>query len=300
MNPSEKRFEKIDYYGEYEQIATKEYVTVADGSELLVYSTKSPEENRSPYTLFLVPGWSSIILAWDHLLMAAKDTFDIYYYESREKKSSKINWDTKVHLDTLSDDLATIIEYYDLQEDKLIILSSSYGSIVLAYALAKNKIEPLMPILFGPLTRLETPKGAKILIKYSPAWFIRLFKKPVQWWLINKKSESKEQAAKLLRALEEIDLKKNLHVLRHIIMDDFFMVYTNIDNKVLIIDAESDKLHQPKNIKRIENSMKNTLYANIRTNKNAHSKPMLDLILEYIPRFKEDEKELAVHHNSGN
>ncbi len=290
MNQSIEKYEKTGYLGEYEQIATKEYVTMADGTALLVYSTKAPEKNRSPYTLFFVPGWASVILGWDSLLMEAKDTFDIYYYESREKKSSKLNWDTKVYLDDLSDDLVTIIEYYNLEQDKLILLGSCYGSMVLGHAMVQQRIDPFMPIMFGPPARLDVPKGTRRIIKHVPYCFyipilpIVLFF--ARSWLKRKKSESKEQLAKYLRVLDEMDFKKNLFVAHNIITKKNWEMYAQINNKVLIVDAEKDKMHQSENSKKIKASMENSLYANLGTNKNAHSKPMLDLILEYLPKFE--------------
>ena len=89
----------------YEEKAREKYITMSDGSILKVLQTEALKETRNGYTLFLLPGWSASVFAWDVVLLEAMKYFDISYFESREKYSSTLNMKTKTTLDRISDDL---------------------------------------------------------------------------------------------------------------------------------------------------------------------------------------------------
>ncbi|MCG3220483.1 MAG: hypothetical protein H7641_03800 [Candidatus Heimdallarchaeota archaeon] len=270
----------------YEEIAVEEYITVSDGSELRILKSKASEESNG-YTLLLLAGWGTIVIGWDEVLMEASKDFDIVYLESREKGSSKLTRGIKHDLDRLSSDIQEVIELLNLTEDKLISFGSCFGALLIAHGLAECKFDSYMTVLAGPVLRLEIPTGfLRYLIPIGPAFILDPIKPMVNRWIRKKKSENEEQAAKYIRVLEEAEAKKWKNVAKRVAIKKHLNTYSRVKNKVLIVDEEEDPMHNTENTKLILSKMENAMYVNMKTNKNTHSKPMVDLIREYIPKFK--------------
>ena len=137
-----RRFKFEPLVAEFEKIAEERYVTASDGTQLRVYLTTAPPESKNGYTLFMIPGWATIVPSWDEVLLEAMKYFDIVYFESREKDSSILNKKTKNRMDRVSEDLKDVVIELELDEHKLVPLASSWGGMLLADALAKKKINP--------------------------------------------------------------------------------------------------------------------------------------------------------------
>jgi len=75
---------------DYEKIAERKMVKLSDNSEILILSTIASRNSNDTFNLVVIPGWASIVLGWDDFLMKAKDLFNIYYLETREKKEDFI------------------------------------------------------------------------------------------------------------------------------------------------------------------------------------------------------------------
>ncbi len=270
----------------YEEIAEENYITTSDGSKLRILKSKASEESNG-YTLLVMAGWGSIVLGWDEVLMEASKDFDIVYLESREKGSSKLTRGVKHNLDRLSSDIQETIEFLNLKEDKLISFGSCFGALLIAHGLVEGKFDSFMTVLAGPVLRLEIPTGfLRYFIPIGPTFILNPIKPLVRRWLRKRKTEDEEQAAKYIRVLDEADAKKWKDVAKRVALQKHLDTYSRVKNKVLIVDEEEDPMHDTGNTKLILSKMENAMYVNMKTNRNTHSKPMIDLIREYIPKFK--------------
>ena len=254
---------------------------MSDGTELRVLRTKADKKSRNGYTLFLIPGWNSAVPSWDILLMEAIHYFDTIYFESREKFSSKLNWKTKNTLDRISEDVAEVVHHFKLDEEKLVMLASSWGDIFLADALAKKKINPHVTFLTGVTAKLTLPKGTRHIIPFITPFTLNMLKPLLRWWLINKKSENEEQAQKNLRNLEESDPRKWKKVVKYSTGYQWD-TYAKIEQNIVIAGAEKDKMHSFTESQKIVNLIKNVTYIDMESNKNVHSKNMITELRKHL------------------
>ena len=281
MLSAEEKFIKF-MQAKYEKKAFEEFMMVSDGSQLRILRSSAPEETRTGFTLLLIPGWASVVQGWDDVLLEAYSYFDIVYFESREKGSSKLVKKAKGDLDRLSSDIKEVIEQLKLEREKLILFSSSFGSVMHAHGLAHNKYEALLNILVGASTKIELPFLTKYLVPWAPPLTLNIFKPISRFWIKRSKSENPEQAAKYIRVLDEADAKKWQMVGKHVVFSKFWNIYEKVEDPVLIIGMEKDKFHEIKDIRKLASLMKNSSYLDMKTNKNTHSAEMVKVIRKHL------------------
>ncbi len=282
MNLSaEERFTKFEQ-AKYEKEASEKYLIMSDGSELRILQTSAPEETREDFTLLMIPGWGSVVQGWDDVLLAAIPYFDIVYFESREKGSCKLAKKARCDLERLSSDIKEVIEQLNLKKEKLIIFSSSFGSLQVAHGLALNKFEAFLPVFVGAEARIDLPSFTRFLIPWFPPFLLNMFMPLAKFWIKKFKSEDAVQATKYIRVFEEADARKWQKVGKHVVFKWFWDIYEQVEDKVLLIGMEEDKYHELDQIKEISKLMKNSYYLDMKTNSNTHSDKMVDVLREQI------------------
>ncbi|MHA1347777.1 MAG: hypothetical protein ACTSO3_15360, partial [Candidatus Heimdallarchaeaceae archaeon] len=202
---------------EYEKIAKIELVPLSDGSQIRTLTTKSPKETSNNFTLVLVAGWVSIVLGWDDLLIEAKEFFNILYIESREKATSIVPKKGNFELDRYALDIKEALEYHQIKEEETIILSTSFGAIIVALMLKKLEIDPYLSILVGPIERIPLPLALKLSFIILPSWMFNLLKPAGNWWVRKFKSEDEYQAARYIRAISDSEPRKWKATTKHVV-----------------------------------------------------------------------------------
>jgi len=276
---------RLKMEAEFEKIAVKQMITVSDNSQIKILKTKVKNTKKDSFNLIVVPGWASIVLGWDEFLMRAKDYFNVYYLETREKKSSILAKKSKYTVDRISSDLGELIEISKLDPEKTIFFGSSFGAIVLADALCKKKIDPYLTVLVGPPEKIDMPPIFRYLLFIVPAFIYRLFAPIGKFWIRKSKSESPEQAAKYIRVIDEGDAKKWKKFCMRLAFDKYWDTYAGIESRVLVVDESEDKLHRSKISKRIAASIKNSELVDLKTNEFTHSAGIADFLYEKISKM---------------
>ena len=274
------RFMKAKYEEECEEI----FLEMTDTSKLRILKTYANEETKKGYTLFMVAGWGSVVLGWDDVLLEAMKDFDIVYLETREKGSSILAKKTKNDFDRLSTDVKEVIDQLSLVSAKLILFGSSFGAAVLADGFGKNKFDSFLNVLVAPAIQIDLPPIIRYLIPFAPHWFMTPFKPLIRWWLKRSKSESPEQAAKYIRVMNEAQSKKWKNVVLNYLFWKWWKVYEKVEQNILLIAAEKDKMHEADITRKIGKLMKNSTYVDLETNKNTHSKPIVDLLRKHLKK----------------
>ena len=269
----------------YEKIAEEKMITVSDSSQILVLHTKAQGKERSKFKLVVVPGWASIVLGWDDFLMKAKDYFDIYYIETREKKSSKLVKKSKYTLDRMSLDLKEVPEILKLDPKETVFFSSSFGAILNADALYKKKIDPFLTILLGPMSKIDMPFSFRYLLYVVPSFLMRAFAPIGKFWIKKFKSEDEVQAAKYIRVIDEADPVKWKKFLTRMAFKKFWDTYAGIEGRVLLIDESEDKLHKTIVTNKIASLIKNSEIVDLKTNKFTHSAGIADFIYNKLTEY---------------
>lgn len=290
MNLTEKEAYKKFLKAEYEELAEERYITVSDGSGIRVLMTKAPKEEHNGFTFVLVAGWNTVVSGWDEVLLEAMKDFDIVYIETREKDSSKVVKKAKFDIDRYSSDIQEVLEELKIDQKKMILFTSSFGTLNSAHGAALKKYESFLYYFVGPVHKLEMPKGSRIYMYLVPNCFLTVTKPIWLRWIRKRKSENPEQAAKYIRALEEADPKKWRATAYANAWDDFIDMYDEIDGRCFVVGMEKDKMHARDTSMKINNRMKNSTYIDLETNKKTHSAEMVEVIRQHISEIKNERK----------
>ena len=267
---------------DYEKLARIELVPLSDGSQIRTLTTKAPEETYNNFTIVLVAGWVSIVLGWDDLLIEAKEFFNILYIETREKATSIVPKKGKFDLDRYALDIKEAIEYHQLNEKETIILSTSFAAILVALMLKNLGVNPNLSIFVGPIERISLPVAIKLALIILPSWMANLIKPVGYWWVRKFKTEDEYQAARYIRAIRDSDPRKWKNTIRHVAFAKFWDFYEGLENNILVIDESEDPLHDTEITKKIASLMPNSKLIDIKTNRAAHSSPMIEIMREKI------------------
>ena len=267
---------------EFEELAEERYITVSDGTQIRVLTTKAPKKDHTGFTFVMVAGWNTVVPGWDGTLMEARKDFDVVYIETREKGSSRLSKKAKFDMDRFSSDIQEVIEELKLNQKKLILFTSSFGTLTGVHGVAYKKYSPFLTYLVGPVHRFVMPKGSKYYMYLVPNLFLYVTRPMWKWWIRKLKSEDPEQAAKYIRALEEADVKKWRATGYASAWVDFIDMYEKIDERVFVVGMEKDKMHEKELSLKIHERLKNSTYIDLETNKKTHSAEMVKVIREHL------------------
>ena len=288
MTLSEEDAYKKFLKAEFEEHAEERYFTVSDGSQIRVLLSKAPKEEHNELTFVVIAGWNTVVSGWDEVLLEAMKDFDVVYIETREKGSSIVVKNTKFDMDRFSSDIQEIIEELQINQKKMVVFSSSLGTICTAHGLGSKKFEPFLTYFVGPVHRFETPKGSRFYMYLVPNCFLTLTRPIWKWWIRKRKSEDPEQAAKYIRALEEAEVKKWRATAYANVWDDFLDMYEKIEVRNYIVGMEKDKMHGREISMRIHERMENSIYIDLETNKKTHSAEMVKVVRRHLSDIEKE------------
>lgn len=286
---NKKKEKKKDYIfplvAEYEKIAKSQDIMMSDNTTIRVYTAEAPSEKRNGYTLFVIAGWGTVLPSWDVFLMEAKKDFDVVYYESREKRSSSFTRKSDLGMHRMVMDIKETITSLKIDPSKLVLLGSCIGATMICIGMVEEMFSPFLPVLLAPPGRFEIPPGLRYLIPIGPTFLWPVAKYISRIWVTKTKSEDKVQAAKYIRTVEEADVKKWKRLGLRLAYKRYWKMFPNVKNHVLLVAAETDKMHDAKGTMRVAGMIKNSTYINLGTNRATHNEPMVQAIREYLPKF---------------
>jgi pimeloyl-ACP methyl ester carboxylesterase len=259
-------------------------IRTSDNVTLKVFTFNGPENNRG-LDVFFVAGWVSLIEGWKEVLQEMTKNHRVYYIETREKISSVVHGNCEYDVASIGSDIVELVAKLGLLPGQYILFGSSLGATVLLDCYHHLNAKPLSMILIGPNAVFRVPLTWKMIVKsfYPPLY--KIIKPSVKWYLrtfrLNLEADY-AQYEKYSRALDSGDpwkLKKAVLALsRYEVWD----VLAQIDCPTLVFGASHDKLHEPENLKRIVELLPNATYIDMETNKNTHSKEMVEHMNKYI------------------
>lgn len=130
--------------------------------------------------------------------------------------------------------------------------------------------------------KIPIPTILQLMVFILPTFFANIIKSLSFIWI--KRNESPEQAAKYIRAGREADPKKWKKGIKYFGTATYEKLYPKINTKVLVIDESEDKMHETEITREIASLIQNAELVDLKTNKNTHSKPIVDTIREFIQR----------------
>ena len=283
--------QKEDLRAEIEKKAKEIYCEMSDGTKVKILDFDLAE-NPNKYTIFLIPGFTTVFLSWEILVEILSKEFRILYFESREKSSS-IAPNRKVQRSTtlrkMAYDIKEVTEQLELDKQDYIILCSSAGGTILVEALSEKWLNPPGAIMVGPTMEYHIQFIAPFLITIVPDFMKNLFMPLFRWFLgkfhVDKKEHPK-QYAKYARSGEEAILRKIRRVLREMYRYNCWHMPPKIETRTLIIGASTDKVHATEDAIRTHELIPNSSYIDLEDNIAAHTQPMADALKDFIKELE--------------
>lgn len=274
----------------FENIAEKLYIQVADDGTKLRVLYWEPKTEQIKGTMVLIPGYISLISAWEVLLEKMIENYRIYVIETREKHTSLLAKSSSMDVETMAHDIRKVIEYLMLED--YFVVASSMGAHFTLYGASKGLFKAKFIVLVGPLLQLPLPKIAWpfVYIANKPLWKIiikPLTKLIVRLFYLN--PDQKEQIRKYFGYLDNLEVRrvrKSLLALKKSKITETDL--NKIEISCLCIGAERDKAHQANLTYWISKKLSQAKYFDLHTNIAAHGLPLLEVI----------EREIETNKNS--
>lgn len=268
---------------EFERRADEIMLRMSDAARIRLLHHPAPAKSRNGMSMLFIGGWSTGLAGWDFATVEFAKDFDVYYLETREKRSSVLHADSVNDLARLSSDLCESIEHFGLDQSRLVIFGSSWGGVIAAQALADRRLSPMLTIFRGPIMRFRIPPLTRYVVPVVPPGLFEAVKPLLRTWLIRQRAETPEQAAFYLEILDDADPIKWKSVGRHIAMANFEALYSAIDSPTLIISTDSgDRFHTDGEAYRIAALMRDCDHVTVRDFKEMNSPVIVELVRAHL------------------
>jgi len=170
--------------------------------ELRVITFTPPRPSAFPPVLF-VAGWISLIRGWEKVLREMTGDFRVYYVETREKISSRINGKQEYGVEDIGGDLVPLVRELRLQE--YILFGSSLGATAILDSYRELEPKPASLVLVAPNAVFRVPASWKAIVTlfYPPLY--ALIRPSVKWYLRNFRLDVRSDAAQYEKYCEALD-----------------------------------------------------------------------------------------------
>lgn len=227
--------------------ASKEYIQVSDGAELLLHSTKKSDNDL---TILFLSGYSAVPSAWNDLWDELFNNFNLIYLETREKSTSKLDRTHNCDLNRISLDIKEVIHKIGLIPEKTVLIAVSIATVYLARVIADNLISPKGIILIEPFRTPRISKTLTFIAKLFPNWVVQPFIRTViKMWIRTFIPKGIELALykKYIDTLQVNRMRKQSPMIHWDSTDDF----KKIKCPTWVISAEEDFFHSNEKVEEI-------------------------------------------------
>jgi pimeloyl-ACP methyl ester carboxylesterase len=209
--------------------------------------------------------------------------FSVYYVETREKISSRIEGDVRFGVEEIGADVVRVVEQMNLND--YVLFGSSLGATAIIDCYRSLKRKPAGLVLVAPNAVFRVPRSWKIIVTlfYPPLY--SLIRPSVKWYLRTFRLNVKEDAAqyeKYCESLDAADPKKLKKAVMAVWSYGVWDKLAGIDCPVLIVNASRDTLHEPENLQKIAAGIPQAIEVDLGTNSQTHDKPVVDAIRKFL------------------
>jgi pimeloyl-ACP methyl ester carboxylesterase len=281
-----KKKQAEDLRTELEKEADIHYFTMSDGAQVRVLEFNA-EEKSDDKIFFVIPGFITVFQSWHRVIELLSKKYHIYYFESREKISSKLTRKQRrqITLRRMALDIKEVIEQLDLDKKPYYTLCSSTGGTIEIEALSEKWIQPKAAVMIGPTIEYNIRPLIPIMLSIIPNFMKTLFHPLIKWYLgkfyVNKEEEP-EQFNKYYRAAKEAHVGKVRGVIWEMRKYECWDMVPEIDTTILLLGASKDIMHRTEMCTKVHKMLPNSTYVDLGSNKATHSDPLIDEIEKFI------------------
>ncbi len=249
---------------------------------LRVISFRRPHKSSFPPVVF-VAGWISLIRGWQKVLREMTADIDVYYIETREKISSRIQGGVPQGVEQIGGDLVPLVEQLGLRD--YVMFGSSLGATAVIDCYSRLKTKPRGMILVGPNAVFRVPLSWKIIVTMFYAPLYSLIRPLVKWYLRNFRLDVRVDAAQYEKYSEALDAAEPRKLKKAVMAVWSYEVWdklASVDCPVLIVNASRDRLHEPENLRRIAAALPNATEVDLLTNAQTHDVAVVNALRSFV------------------
>ena len=272
-----------------------EYISASDDVELKVLQwqpkIKEPKEVVEP--VIFVSGWVSHVSGWAELLEAMIQKRRVFYIETREKISARINKrKIRVHDFTIANialDIINVCKSLPIELEQSMVIGSSFGATALLEALKNNNLNVRCAFLVGPNSEFSAHPFMRALL-YLPVFSYHFLKYFVLWYLRTFRVDAKKEPEQMNRyniTLKTAHPKRIKMSVRAAIKYKLWPDLETVKIPTALAFAPTDTLHSKDNIEKIAKTLPRGQIITCPTNKYMHSVDLLKDIEDFIKTLNE-------------
>lgn len=260
------------------------HLQTSTGDYLKIFHLK-PSKVVSNTNLLIVGGLTTVVESFAPFLSAISMYFEVYYLETREKKSSRLKDDSQFHMNNFSEDLAFVMNKLFSDKSSVALLGYSLGAAIAIDAYKKMKNKPQALVLLSPTTGFHHyPYWSFLLLRMSSFLNENMMKSFAKWYIghyvVNSKSDP-EMYNISMRAIDSADPSK---IKRTILSNQTYVLWDKlaiIDCKTLVVGTSKDGIHQNEEGIRIADSIYGAKFVDLETNDRSHGEELASLIRQF-------------------
>jgi len=239
-------------------VFTDASVCVEKGVHLRVMSWR-PRRPASDDPVIFVAGWVSAVSGWAPLLKAMAAVRPLYYIETREKISARIEKenlqpeDFSIH--RMAADLISVSRQLEIALPSATVIGSSLGATALLEALKEGKLTAGGAFLIAPNSDFPAPWHIRWMLTLPTSLYHGL-KHLVLWYVRNFMVDVKNEPEQMQRYTETIKAAhpQRIKLSAQAAVDGRYEVWPHLETvriPVALAYAPTDKLHSATNIRLI-------------------------------------------------
>lgn len=249
--------------------------------------TFEPAIDTKSIPIVLVPGLATVIESFHGVLKGVSKNNPVLYIETREKSSSRLSGQVTFNMESLSDDVLSVIHTSGFEENNYVLAGYSLGATAIVDCYQKLLKKPICVILIEPTPVFRLPIWSPILL-YLAVPLYGILKPFAKWYLRNFKINVKDDHEILqitYRALDQADPHKLKNTLLSISGYTSWNRIATVDCPVLVVATSKDTMHEHSDIEKMAGMFVKSEYTDMENNTRTHSEEMAAVILEYVKKI---------------
>ncbi|MCJ7773323.1 MAG: alpha/beta hydrolase [Desulfobacterales bacterium] len=265
------------------------YARADENAELLVMQWQ-PIHPKSDVPIIFVAGWISSISGWTDFLRAIAQKHPVFYIETREKESARVDVKNPkpkdFSIERMSKDLMNVCDSLPVNMEQAILMGSSLGATALLEALKHNTMNARAAFLIGPNSEFKAPTILKPLVNL-PHSFFHIIKYFAIWYIRTFRVDAKKEPEQMKRYDDTIRTAhmQRLKLSAKAAINMNYLIWPNIETiriPVALAYAPTDTLHTAENIHRMAESIPRATTITCESNKYMHSSDLVEDVEKFI------------------
>lgn len=268
-------------------------VEVEDGVRLRCYRWQ-PQSGNGSSPVFFIAGWISLVRGWKALLQELVPSRPVVYLETREKESAEIPRrllrPSSFAIPRLADDLLVASKQLGLDNDRTVLFGSSMGSNAILEALKGSRLPARAAFLVGPNAEFYFPLWGKVAVRVVPAWLIERLKGFVIWYLRRFRVDAESDPEQMARYIRTVNAADSLRLKLSARAVQGYSVLPGLETitaPVAVAFADSDILHNEREVRRIVDAMPRGTAVSCPTNTYMHEADVARDLENYLDFLKD-------------